>query len=386
MTRKPFGKQGQSKKRNVSKLNPDLLVKKSTPVKEVTTKAPAWTFADAPIDAAIKRNLANRGYEFPTQIQEQSLEPALKGRNILGLASTGTGKTAAFLIPIVEHLLSGASSKRALIVVPTRELALQVLQEFEVIASGMNLRASCFIGGLRIESDLLKLRKTNEVVIGTPGRLLDLSNQGALKLNEFSTLVLDEFDRMLDMGFIQDIRKIVGRLTNRKQTMFFSATADKALRPIIESMIENPVEIQIEQAIAASDLVDQKLIRVQSGADKFKMLLDLIKPDEFRKVLIFAESKRTVNQVGKKLNQSGVNSEVIHGNKSQNYRIKALQQFSTGKVRVLVATDVAARGLDVTDVSHVINYQMPRTMDSYIHRVGRTGRAGKYGQAFTFVD
>ncbi|WP_258105088.1 DEAD/DEAH box helicase [Marinoscillum sp. MHG1-6] len=380
-----FRRKKGNNRRAPSTLNPELLVRKATAHKE-EARTPAWNYEATELHPLLKRNLSKRGYTHPTPIQEQCLQPATQGRDILGIAGTGTGKTAAFLIPIVQQLLENPKTTRALIIIPTRELALQVTEEFDMVAAQLNFRASCFIGGRSISSDLARLKQPNHVVIATPGRLLDLNNQRALSLGQFNTLVLDEFDRMLDMGFLQDVKKILKGLTSRKQTMFFSATMDKKQRALINDILTNPVEIMIEQRIAASDRVDQELIKVQPGRNKFDMLLQLIQNNDFSRVMIFAETKRVVNQVSKKLGQSGVRSDVIHGNKSQSYRQNALKMFSSGKVQVLVATDVAARGLDVSDVSHVINYQMPQTMDSYIHRIGRTGRAGKHGRAFTFVD
>jgi ATP-dependent RNA helicase RhlE len=334
----------------------------------------------------IKKNLAKLNYSHPTPVQEQCLEPAMEGKDILGIAGTGTGKTAAFLLPIIAQLLVDDTGNRALVVVPTRELALQVTTEFNQLSAGSNLKSVCFIGGTNGGADLKKLRQQYHLVIGTPGRLLDLYQQKALNLSAYSTLVLDEFDRMLDMGFLQDVRKLLHGLSNRQQTMFFSATIEKSHRALIEELLKDPVQVRISQGTHASDRVNQEIVKLEAGSDKFEMLLNLIQNQDFSKVLIFAETKRMVDKVGKQLNKSGIRSDVIHGNKSQNYRIKALHKFSKGKVQVLVATDVAARGLDVDDISHVINYQVPRTMDAYIHRIGRTGRAGRSGKAITFVD
>lgn len=384
--RPPFKQKKRGNNKNfASTLDPQKLIKKSSDVVE-ETHTPAWSYASTSLHDDLKANLERRGYTHPTPIQEQCLDAGLSGRDIMGIASTGTGKTAAFLIPIVHQMLTKKENVQSLIVVPTRELAIQVEEEFRLLTQRLNLTSACFIGGRSTDSDIKKLRNKFDVIIGTPGRLLDLYNQRALKLHTITTFVLDEFDRMLDMGFLQDIKKILGGLKNRKQTLFFSATVDPAQKNLINEILHDPVKVMIQPKIAASDRVDQELIKVQNGENKFDKLLHLISDDSFHKVLIFAETKRIVNQVSKQLVKSGIKSDMIHGNKSQNYRQNALKQFSAGKVQVLVATDVAARGLDVSDVSHVINYQMPRTMDSYIHRVGRTGRAGKTGQAYTFVD
>ena len=378
-------KKRNSKVKPISSIDPEQLIRRSTTSKVVAYQ-PKWSYDTLDLHPSLKKNLASKGYIVPTPIQEKCIESAISGRDILGLASTGTGKTAAFLIPMIQQMLMGRQTIQSLIVVPTRELALQVEEEFTMLARGLNVRSISFIGGRSTQNDIKKLDSTYDVIIGTPGRLIDLHNQKALRLENITMFILDEFDRMLDMGFLNDVKKILSKLKSRKQTMFFSATMDTAQQRIIDEILTNPVFVKVEQQITASERVNQSIIRLSNGESKFEKLLSMIREEAFQKVLVFAETKRTVNQVGKMLAKHGVSSEMIHGNKSQNYRQHALKQFSDGKVQVLVATDVAARGLDVSDVSHVINYQMPRTMDSYIHRVGRTGRAGKSGHAFTFVD
>lgn len=370
-----------------SNLDPNDLIQKSVKAetKEVEF-SPSWSYDTTALDSRLKVNIARKGYKYPTPIQEQTLSPGLAGRDVLGIASTGTGKTAAFLIPIIHQMLTNRKPTKALVVVPTRELAIQVEEEFKSLTTGMGLFSITLIGGRSTQQDALKLRKSVDLIVGTPGRLIDLHNQRSLRLDTIDKFILDEFDRMLDMGFLNDIRKILKALTQRKQTMFFSATLDSTQDSLIKEILSNPVKVAIEPTIKSSDRVDQELVRLKKGENKFERLLTMLNHDSFHKVLVFAETKRIVNQVSKQLTKDGVKSDMIHGNKSQNYRQNALRSFTEGKVKVLVATDVAARGLDVSDVSHVINYQMPRTMDSYIHRVGRTGRAGKTGQAFTFVD
>ena len=323
----------------------------------------------------------------PTEIQEKTLPVLLEGKNLIGIANTGTGKTGAFLIPVVERLLRNKETKfQSLIIVPTRELALQVYDEFVKLSGGLNLRAACYIGGTNVEKDVLSLRKSADIVIGTPGRLLDLTERGALKLSRFEVLILDEFDKMLDMGFVRDIRKLVNGMNRRKQTILFSATKDPKQQSIIAEIVKDPVLVEIHSGDKSSRNVDQDIIRVSDGQDKYLLLLKLLKDQEFDKVILFTETKHLANKLAKKLNDSGIKSDQIHGNKSQNYRVSALGKFKNGSIRVLVATDVAARGIDVNDVSLVINYQAPADFDTYIHRVGRTGRAGKTGTAYTFVD
>jgi ATP-dependent RNA helicase RhlE len=283
-------------------------------------------------------------------------------------------------------LLQNSKPFTSLVVVPTRELALQIKEEFISLSKGMGLYAACFIGGTNLGRDIEQLKRRNHIIIGTPGRLLDLSQRKALRLQEISVLVLDEFDRMLDMGFIDDIRKMVDLMHNRKQTMLFSASVDKMQGSIINQMVQNPVEVKVSSGTSTSDQVDQDIIKVPKGSDKFEMLRNLMDDKQFQKVLIFAETKRLVDRVNKKLNQSGIRSDRIHGDKTQSYRIKALEKFKRGNVQVLVATDVAARGIDVSNVTHVINYQLPMSFNSYLHRIGRTGRANNTGKALTFVD
>ncbi|MEZ5071942.1 MAG: DEAD/DEAH box helicase [Bacteroidales bacterium] len=332
------------------------------------------------------QNLRAKGYERPTEIQDKTLESLLDGRDLLGIAKTGTGKTGAFLVPIVQHMLESNRNLQALVLVPTRELALQVQEEFQSMTKGLRLYSACFIGGTNINKDLHILRKRQDVVIGTPGRLLDLQSRRALDLGQFTTLVLDEFDRMLDMGFIHDIKRILGMMDRRNQNMLFSATLDTSQQGIIDSILRDPVTVKVSEGNVSADGIDQDVIRVAPGEDKFRKLVDLLHRDGFDKVLLFEETKHRVNRLCVRLNKSGIQAVQIHGNKSQNARQQALSAFKSGKVRVLVATDVAARGLDIQDVSHVVNYQVPLTHDSYIHRIGRTGRAGKGGMAYTFVS
>lgn len=375
-----------NKKKAVSDLDPNLLIKKAVSTAEEVVFTPYKTFDQMPVHNKLKVNLAKKGFTNPTQIQQDSYEYLKSGRDLLGVANTGTGKTGAFLIPIIERLLTTSQPFQSLVVVPTRELALQVEEEFNSLTHGMGLHAASFIGGTNITRDLGQLRRQNHIIIGTPGRLMDLASRRALHLQDIKVLILDEFDRMLDMGFVNDIKKIVRSMTSRKQTMLFSATVDKTQKSMINELLNDPVEVKVSSGETTSDQIEQDIIRVPEGGDKFAMLVNLIADSEFEKVLIFAETKRLVNKVSKKLNESGVRSDLIHGNKSQNYRNNALDKFKKGNVQVLVATDVAARGIDVSDVTHVINYQLPMNFDSYVHRIGRTGRAGKRGKAFTFVD
>lgn len=386
-TNKPKGNHNRKnqRKKAVSTIDPKQLIKKAV-VKEEKKYVPSRTFDQMPISANLRANLHMKGFKYPTQIQNDTLEYLLDGRDLLGVANTGTGKTGAFLIPIIEQLLSGKKPFQSLVVVPTRELALQVEEEFKSLSHKLGLYSASFIGGTNVNADVRKLNKRHHLIIGTPGRLMDMVDRGALRLNTISNLILDEFDRMLDMGFVNEIKKMVKLMNNRKQTMLFSATIDKTQQSLISTLLHNPVEVKVSSGTSTSDQIDQDIIRVPEGGNKFQLLMDLIQESKIEKAIIFAETKRMVDKVGKQLNRSGVSADVIHGNKSQNYRTKALDKFKSGQINILVATDVAARGIDVDNVSHVINYQLPLTFDSYVHRIGRTGRAGKTGKAFTFID
>jgi ATP-dependent RNA helicase RhlE len=368
-----------------STLDPQLFVKKAAPITELKYVSDR-TINDLPIDNRIKNNLIGKGYARPTEIQDRTLEAIVAKNNLLGIAQTGTGKTGAFLIPLVNNLLGSRPSNQILVVVPTRELAVQVQQEYNTIVKGLSMYSHCFIGGTSVGKDIGLLRQPVHVIIGTPGRLTDLARQRALRLENFTTLVLDEFDRLLDMGFSRDIQFIVKAMNNRQQTILFSATEEKSQRELIRELLHQPVEVRISNGKTTGDNIDQEIVRVAPGESKMDVLLRMVKDSSFQKVIVFADTKRGVTTVRKKLHQSGVRVDEIHGNKSQNYRLRALDDFKNGKINVLIATDVAARGLDISEVTHVINYQQPRNFDSYIHRIGRTGRAGKSGKAFTFVN
>ncbi|MCP4520660.1 MAG: DEAD/DEAH box helicase [Cytophagales bacterium] len=374
----------QKSKKVESTINPQLLIKKAT--KSIETKyIVSKSFADFSLDTLLLKNLETKGYTLPTEVQEKTLSNLIVGNDLIGIAATGTGKTGAFLIPLIHRILKGELST-ALIVVPTRELAQQVWDEFKSLTKNLNLYSACFIGGTNVRKDISIAKKKLNMVVGTPGRINDLMNRKALKLHTYDALVLDEFDRMLDMGFINDINKISTAMKNRNQTLLFSATVDKSQNKLIRNIVHNPIKINITNGLKSSDNVDQSIIEVKRDENKFDLLLDLINDKSLSKVILFAETKRVVDKLSKQLSKSGVKSDVIHGDKSQNYRTRAIDLFKRGKVKVLVATDVAARGIDIKGVTHVINYQLPKTMDSYIHRIGRTGRAETSGTAYTFVN
>ncbi len=360
------------------------LIQKAEPVSLAPYKA-TTSFSSMNLHEGLKKNILKNGFKTPTEIQDKTFEELKKGSNLIGIAATGTGKTGAFLIPILDNLLQ-KKPFQTLVIVPTRELALQVQEEFNKLTIDLPAKAVCFIGGVNMDNDIRNLKKKNDVVIGTPGRLLDLAQRKLLFFDRFEVLILDEFDKMLDMGFVRDIQHIVGAMKQRKQTLLFSATKDKKQESIINEIVKNPFIVAVNTGDRSSLNVTQDIIRVKEGESKFGLLVELLKQKELEKVILFTETKHLANKVSKNLNLNGVKADQIHGNKSQNYRIHALERFKNGSIRVLVATDVAARGIDINDVTHVINYQVPKDYDTYIHRVGRTGRAGKTGTAYTFVE
>lgn len=375
----------QVKKKKESTLDPKLFVKKAKPSGQAGFRTEK-SFSDLNLNPRLLANILSKGYETLTTIQEQSIQPLLEGRDMMAISKTGSGKTAAFLIPIIEHALKDPRNYTALVVTPTRELALQIEEEFKSLVTGLHLYSATFIGGTNINSDYRQLERKLQVVVGTPGRLLDLSDRKLLKLNQVNTLVLDEFDRMLDMGFVNDVKKLVNQIGKRDQTLLFSATLEPNQKQIISTLLNNPLEVKVENAGGTNENIEQQTIHVPEGSEKFDMLSGLFKSPEMDRVILFTETKRLADRLAKKLNQVGIAAGQIHGDKSQNFRNRMIEDFKKGAIRVLVATDVAARGIDVADVSHVINYKLPMTMDAYIHRIGRTGRAGKVGHAITFVN
>lgn len=376
----------QNKKGRVSKLDPEKLIREGFAKEEIKFVSDR-RIEDLPVHQSLISRLLKRGFERPTEIQDKTLEAGIDGRDILGIAQTGTGKTGAFLMPIINELLENPSQRNhALILVPTRELALQVEEEFKSMTKGLRLFSACFIGGTNINKDLQALKKVNHLVIGTPGRLLDLHGRKAIHFNRFNVLVLDEFDRMLDMGFSHDVDRIIGAMNNREQTMLFSATIDPAQKKQVANILTDPYTVKVSQGDTTSDHIEQNVIRLQAGEDKFKKLFTLLQQENFSKVLIFDETKHRVKRLSQRLNNMGIKSGQIQGNMGQGARQNALRDFKRGKTRVLVASDVASRGIDVNDISHVINYQLPMNYETYIHRIGRTGRAGRKGTALTFIS
>jgi ATP-dependent RNA helicase RhlE len=362
----------------------NLFINKAEPTKPLESYTPQHAFNDFPISKKIKETIARHGYSTPTPIQDKAIPVILSGHDIIGLANTGTGKTAAFLIPLINKILTDPAEK-VLIVVPTRELAIQIEDEFLAFARGLHIFSVVVVGGANIQRQIRDLRMRNNVVIGTPGRLKDLIDRKVLDLSNFNNVVLDEADRMLDMGFINDVKLLLSLVAEKRQTMLFSATFSKEVENLTRQFLTNPQRISIKTR-ETSHLVDQDIIQVPSGQDKVDVLEKLLAQSHFEKILIFARTKHGADRLTKKLSQRGFRVDCIHGDKPHNKRQKALNLFKDNTVEILVATDVAARGLDIPKVSHVINFDLPATYEDYIHRIGRTGRADQKGTALTFVN
>lgn len=336
----------------------------------------------------LQRAVARQGYARPTPVQEQAIPPLLAGRDLLGSAQTGTGKTAAFALPILQRLSQHwqrpvKGSPRALILAPTRELAAQIGESIGVYGRFLRLRHTVVFGGVKQHSQVTALTRGVDILVATPGRLLDLMGQGHVHLDRVEVFVLDEVDRMLDMGFLPDIRRVLAKVPRQRQTLFFSATLPRELEKLARTMVTDPVRVSIAPEQPAVERIQQKVLFV-GKQDKNALLVSLLKGREVSKAIVFTQMKHVANRVVEKLGNAGVSGAAIHGNKSQNARIRALDGFKRGDYRVLVATDVAARGIDVDDITHVINYDLPVEAETYVHRIGRTGRAGADGEAISF--
>lgn len=365
-------------------IHPSKFVNKAVITEEVKVFVPEHKFSDFQVDERLKANIIAKGYVDPTPIQDRAIPHVLKGQDVVGIANTGTGKTAAFLIPLIHKVLSN-DKENILIVVPTRELALQIQEELQGFIGGMRLYSTVCVGGAPIGTQIRNLRYRNEFVIGTPGRIKDLIERKVLNLSYFKTVVLDEADRMLDMGFINDMKFMMAQMPKDRHTLFFSATLSPEIESLIKDFLKNPVSISVKTGDTSKN-VDQDVVRINRGENKLDVLHSmLIKPD-FDKVVIFGRTKHGVEKLANLLKDRGFKAESIHGDKNQVARQRALKTFKDGKTQILVATDVAARGLDISGVSHVINFDLPATYEDYVHRIGRTGRAGKKGKAFTFIE
>ncbi|MEK7138262.1 MAG: DEAD/DEAH box helicase [Patescibacteria group bacterium] len=359
-------------------------VKKAVITEQVEVFVPEHKFEDFIIDPRLKSNITRKGYVTPTPIQDKAIPHILRGSDLVGIANTGTGKTAAFLIPLINKVLLNPQ-ENVLIVVPTRELAIQIDDELRGFTPGMRMFSVCCVGGASIGYQISNLRRQHNFIIGTPGRIKDLMERRFINLARFNTVVLDEADRMLDMGFVKDMRAMMMAMPKTRHTLFFSATVNREIEGLINEFLRTPVRISVKTQDTAKN-VDQDIVRVGGGKNKLQILEDLLAQPGFNKVLVFGRTKHGVERLYNTLVASGFKADAIHGDKNHSRRQRALKSFKDNHIQILIATDVAARGLDIADVSHVINYDLPATYDDYVHRIGRTGRANKTGKALTFIE
>ncbi len=345
---------------------------------------PTHSFRDFGLNQKTVATLDYIGYTEPSPIQDQTIKPALEGSDVIGLANTGTGKTAAFLLPIIERLQTKRVPMTAIILAPTRELAQQIDAEFRRFAAGQNLYSALVVGGANMSRQIQQIKRGPHIVIGTPGRINDLIERRVLRLQTTGVFVLDEADRMCDMGFVRDIKRIANELAPNRQTLCFSATMTRDVKTIVEEFMVSPVTVSVVKS-STNDHIEQDVVHARDKAHKIDVLAELLAQPEFEKVIVFGETKYGVQRLSDRLTKDGLPSVAIHGNKSQGQRERALRSFKAGEVNIMVATDVAARGLDIPNVSHVINFDQPKVYEDYVHRIGRTGRAGKRGHALTFI-
>lgn len=358
-------------------------ISKVSDVDNIATYTPERNFYDFDLHDVLARNIVSRNYVNPTKIQDQAIPEILKGKDLIGIASTGSGKTGAFLIPMIDKVLRNPRD-RVLIVSPTRELASQINSEFRIFAKNTNLRIVLVIGGANIRNQIRLLGARPQFVVATPGRLIDLEKRNCINLRSFNNVVLDEVDQMLDMGFVEDIKMLIAKLAQERQSLFFSATMSPKEEAIANSLVESPVKVESNKQ-SPLKTINQDIVKVSSRSHKIQVLHDLLKKDEFNKVLVFSSTKVGADKISNELRGKGIMVDSLHGDKSQHLRSKVLSKFRYDKINVLVATDVAARGIDIPDITHVINYDEPSNYRDYIHRIGRTGRIGKKGTALTFV-
>ncbi len=363
-------------------INENLFINKAVKKEEEVYKA-THTFATLGLQEKLLQNLISKGFVSPSPIQDQSIPVAMKGGDVIGIASTGTGKTAAFLIPLIEKLMKD-KSKKVMVLAPTRELAQQIEVEFKLFTRGMGLWSVTCVGGSPIGRQISELKRGVSIVIGTPGRVKDLITRKQLVMNSFNSIVLDEADRMLDMGFIDDMKLILGLMPKDKQGFFFSATFSPEIKNLCKDFLRDPVTVSVKTRDTSSN-VDQDVVRIRDKSKKIESLHDILIKPEANKVLIFREMKRHVDDLAKELRDRGFKAVPLHGDMRNRERERAVASLANGSAQVLIATDVAARGIDIKDITHVINYDVPSTYDTYIHRIGRTGRAGQGGIALTFI-
>ena len=380
-----FQKKQNSRSRG-ERIDFSRFIKKGTHIEEKPYVS-KHTFADFPFNPQLHKNITRAGFIHPRPIQDQAIPSVLKGLDVFGMANTGTGKTAAFLLPLIEKIAKTRGKnmrEKVLIMAPTRELALQIESDFKTLAFGFGMFSVACVGGLPIMKQIREIQMGVSFVIGTPGRLRDLIERKVLDLSVCHSVVLDEADRMLDMGFRDDMVYIIGKTPKERQTLFFSATLSPEIKKLTEQYLKDPVFISVITGVTAKN-IDQDVIRTRTKEDKLEKLHEVLKKDGSDKVLIFREMKHSVDSLAKELSQFGFKVGAIHGDKRSRERIRILDSFKKDRINILIATDVAARGLDIPDVTHVINYDVPQTYDTYVHRIGRTGRSGKKGTALTFV-
>lgn len=378
--------QGQAKRfhQKTDRIDHSRFVSKAVVTEESEVFKPEHQFSDFKVHDGLKKNIARRGFNLPTPIQDRAIPHVLNGQDVVGIANTGTGKTAAFLIPLINKVLTNRQEK-VLVIVPTRELAIQIDDDLRSLVLGLKVFSVCCVGGAPIGRQIANLSREHNFIIGTPGRIKDLVNRQVVDLAKFQNIVLDEADRMLDMGFVGDMRFVVGRMPKERHTLFFSATVTSEIEKLIKEFLREPVRISVRTGDTAKN-VDQDVVRIKQGENKIDILHELLNQEEFSKVLIFGRTKHGVEKLSKILASRGFKAESIHGNKNHSKRQSTLLAFKNSRSRILVATDVAARGLDIADISHVINYDLPATYEDYVHRIGRTGRGGKKGKALTFIE
>lgn len=349
------------------------------------------TFNELSLIEPLLKALSKEGYTTPTPIQVKAIPPVLQEQDLLGCAQTGTGKTAAFSLPILQLMYTNPPSPaergkiRALILTPTRELAIQIGESISAYGAFLPIKHHVIFGGVSQHSQVQALRAGVELLVATPGRLLDLMQQGIISLQHIKHFVLDEADRMLDMGFIHDVRKVIAKLPVKKQTLFFSATMPPAIQQLAASLLHKPVKVEVTPVSSTVEIIDQSVFLVDKK-EKLSLLIHLLKEESIRSVLVFTQMKHAANKLAKQLVGAGIPADAIHGNKSQQARQRALEQFKKRTIKVLVATDIAARGIDIDELSHVVNFDLPNVPETYVHRIGRTGRAGATGAAISFCS
>lgn len=382
-TNNRFQKRGGRSNFRQPSFHPSNFISSSVAAPVQQQEAPKVAISTLPVDKNLLQNAMSKGYEFLTPIQEKAIGPILAGKNVVGVANTGTGKTAAFLIPLLHKVLNNRS-ERVIIILPTRELAMQIQTELRTLTQRMGIYSALCIGGSAMGRQIQDVRRNPQFIIGTPGRLKDLIERRILNISAFKSIVLDEVDRMLDMGFVHDVRALIALLPQQRQSLFFSATLSPEIRSLIQTFAPDHIMVSVATTQTTSH-IEQGIIRANAEG-KFNKLHDLLKNEEFKKVLVFVRTKFGAERLSKNLFKLGIKTTSIHGNKSQWQRTQAIRMFSENVIHVLVATDVASRGIDIHDITHVINYDPPATREDYIHRIGRTGRANKKGTALTFVD